>query len=470
MEALNAWGTGSRPQRGISAMATGALTPLLGDVAGPLLGGTAGLIGGGMLFHLGWIITDALSKIPGHFAQVIAQNQALDIARAGLVGRASAPGQYSPVHAGTMTEAERARDERLIGAEKVLTNIFRRAGLPSDDKLAAEAVAAFEGLQLEANKLGGTSAQRDARLAQNAEHVRLAGTAKRFAGTGDIWTIANALREIDIGGPKASAAGMFLMDQPGVLKHMVDTERREKRRPDAMSDEFIGSMLKTRAEEAFKSLLPYYRTETAKQIFNAFDSMTQKVSAGPFQTAMKQWHLGTWIKEDAETVFGDKTKLSADEWTFIRWYQNMRQEGKSEAEALEAYNDRDPLIRAGRAVFGRPPPAVSPDRQRELLRAGEAYTGSLPGFIGHQAQPFTGLPMPLNPQFSFSSLAGFANKMQTEAGIQIDYQQRTADNTQKTVEILWQILSGFQKGTVVQDPTTGRIYSPAGNAYEASQP
>jgi hypothetical protein len=463
---LELWSSGGRPQRAIAAMMQGPMSGAFGAEGGAAAAGLAGMVGGGMLFHIGWAITDVLSKIPEHIGAVIAANQAADVARAGLVGRVSGLGEFSPIHSGALTSAEKERDAAFLAGIGGRKSVFSWIG---GGKTAEEFQKTVESLQTESNKLGGTDAERAARLAKNIQHATTAQLGALYAGTGPSLTTASALREIDIGGVQASEAAGLLMKQPGVLKQMADVERKRRGWGTAFSDEAVGKIVEREANQALTSPIEAFRKDAQQQVVNAFNSMVQGPQIqGQFQTSVKQWGLGRELSAAWKATFGDKTEISEGDRLYGKMYTGERRLGKSEKDAAQAVDDYlDTTWAKILNTISLGPSRPDMERRAQIRQAMEGGgLGNMPGFIGAGAQPFTGFPMGVNPQFSFSSLSGFANKMQTEAGIQIDYPQQTAEATASMKDTLLRIETKLGGPAAM----SGQIRAELGaDVYEGSQ-
>jgi hypothetical protein len=71
-----------RVQRAVSTLATGSMTPLLGQTAGGILGGATGLILGGALYTLGYQLAGMFEKIPEKIGEEIQTFRHYDVMRA----------------------------------------------------------------------------------------------------------------------------------------------------------------------------------------------------------------------------------------------------------------------------------------------------------------------------------------------------------------------------------------------------
>lgn len=447
---LEAWAGGGRPQRAFGAMLQGPLTAMFGPTLGALGAGAGAMIGGGMAFHVGWEIINQLGKIPERIAQVVGENQSLDIARAGLAGRPGRPGELSPIHAATLSAAEKSADEQFTGSLQSGMNIFNRIGNSQD--LGNKYVSIMETLQLESNKQSRSPLERRAWIARNSQYAKMATIGHLYAGMDDPLQTANALRELgwtDLpgvspseGGPNVGAAAMTLLKQPGIRKAIADAQRSKLKLGSAYTDEGIAATFENSAAELVNSPVKAIRDRVRGEIFNVVNSMVQSKDAqGQFQTATGQNHAMIAVAEWMEAnILGSGIKLGREERDFLTQYKQIRGEGKSEDEAL-AY-----LAPPTQTYPGRPRilnydqrPRLSTERERELARLAEGYRGDLGAFIGQSATPFSGLPLP-NPHFSFSSLAGFANKMQTEASMHMtDFAEKTASATEASADTLARI-------------------------------
>jgi hypothetical protein len=298
-----------------------------------------------------------------------------------------------------------------------------------------------------------------------------------YSNSGDPLQVANALRQLgwsDMAGigpgkmePNAPMAITSLLALPGVSERLV-AARRERlgmRDPKVFTD---ASILEGWKEEAAKLInIPGQGDKVREELFNAVNNVVGGDDPrAKFQAAMHEWHPGVAIAEWWERDFGSKRKLSSGETEWLNDYISGRLAGKSPDELIppnpnektqaslrkERESLKQELLKNDRVSYdktydnfsagagpGHWPTEddtskvrrfqeistilndVTLPRYRELGKAGEAYLGDLKGFMGGTPSPVKDL-MPLGPaQFSFSSLSGFANKMQTEAGVYLDW-------------------------------------------------
>ena len=421
-EAIVSWGKGSRPQRGLSEMSTGFLQNGLGmgEMSSSLLGGALGMIGGGALFHIGWAITDALSKIPQIIGEHVSENQRLDVARSALL-HPSLPGAPSPLDTLTGDPTQASQDSQFLLHLGIGRAAFRRlksegldtspdtnAGLEFEQILAT--LVSESAKTIPANASRGTAGQRENK---DYEFARMAMLGQIFAGTGPAADMANAMRLLQE--EQSPSAAMKLLEAPGMMKRMVDARRKAKNLQGFFTNEEIFTTIKGGITGAAGLGSPdeATRKKTATEVYDAFaDMLHSNPVLAKAQTAFQQNHPLDYMAELLQSVMGTKETLAPKDLRAITAYMKDRDEGKSPAHAL--------------AVGAR---ITDYERMKALGPYADALRGNVNGFFGNTGKQWADdLPMG-QPKSQFSSLSGFANKMQSEAGIQLDYAETTATAT-----------------------------------------
>lgn len=430
-EAILSWGKGARPQRGMSEMITGFLheTAGMGQIPASLLGGTLGMIGGGAMFHIGWEITNQLAKLPTHIGELIQNNQRMDIMRASMLAETARPGTPASLYTKPFDAA--SADAEMLAKAGAGAALFRRLG--GDE--GAAFLKTFQGLQTESNKLYGDPEQRRIWMQRNARFAAMASFGHLFAGTGDSGQVAKALQDMQMENAEAGEGMATLVNQPGLKKWMIDREREKQHLGTAFSDAQVWDRMAPYITGAYGigAANPELRAAARERVYNAFSGMIQNPSAmGQAQTAIQQWRWGPGFREWLETEWGSKEKLSDADWNYITTgATTLRRKRHGLPDLTGAAG---PLINPDAYES-----SVSPERQRYLHPMRRAWQGDFAPFLGGVPQPFEGVPLG-QPRFSFSSLSEFANKMQTEAGLQmLSHAEKTANASEKSAACLERI-------------------------------
>jgi len=473
-EGILSWGRGARPQRGVSEVATGFLQNALGmgEIPASLLGGAAGMIGGGAMFHIGWAITDALSKIPQKIEQEIA---------------------FARQFADLQALAGRTNMEPLVAPQRALFSQLGRAG----------------------EKAGPAEFQADltALLSTMPDKEQWAERATRWMtqamGVG-------LVHPLDVKNPLETAHAIYRMFRtqgtegrgeiagiPGIMNELVAKEIREER-------EKYGHQTRTdqQIRQYIQDALKQPQWLTPPDPSRGFPGRINPYALS-YGDIYQAWvgYATTPQTERAVNQRMDEYRVGHARETWFRLWRGAGQISEGEAELIDNLHalikggkfdarNKNPLLN----MPGAPPPYLTHRELPELeefrkARGGDAKkgititetdrpalekilsrefgvpsdlvhkqwqkylgaSGDINAMMGGPAQPFN-MPPWGQPQFSFSSLSGFANKMQTEAGIHIDYAQETAQGMQQANQHLAQIARNTGGGNVdtVGSPAMGQ--------------
>ena len=440
-KALEFLGQG-RPQRAVSTLATGMLTPLLGETAGGLLGGASGLVLGGMMFQVGYQLTKMLENIPSAILNVIEQNQNIDVARARA---ASLPlGNLAP---STLTPVVNTADKKLMGALGIGDLMFHR--LDTNGKGGEDFKSA---LGMTTTEFMGTikdPKERAAELDRLIEEAKNAEFGVLGAGMQESTTqIARAQAALRLHG--SSAAAGTLMGLTGMKEFMVGQERINMQSgksviPHNLSDEDVFGAIQKQISDKLHSGLPFIQKQGADTVLSAFQHVIANdpnVAALRTKAASTQFMKAVGETYDA-TFMGSEEKLSFGEQMFVREVQAYKRgedpsqtgglggtifsgAGRAKAHLHKDYKTAPEykLIDWMATYAG-----IDSEKAKGLLPGG-TLAGSNPDFLmgaPKQPSPYVNEPF-LQPTFSFQSNEGLLHKMQQMGGMSYDMAPGATEN------------------------------------------
>jgi hypothetical protein len=408
-----------RPQRAVSTLATGALAPVLGETAGGILGGAAGLVLGGMMFKLGYQITQMFEKIPEMIMEVVGQNQAVDVMRARAAGTPAeglGPSTVNPI----VNEA----DEELMAALGTGGYIFHR--LDENGKGREDFTKALSTTTTEFAGNITDPAERKAELEQLTKEAQEAEFGNLGAGMGNPTQTARALAALRL--HRSPAAATTLLGLPGMEEFMVGQERENMKKglshfSPVLSDEQIWTGLK--ADIAKKLQTPGFRDQAAYSVMSAFENVVDNnPNVAAMKTKVDQNQAGKRFGEIYDAIFGSKEKLTTSEINALNFYQEYRQGGLNPEQAVMRYGEqhRHDEYTGG---FNGPDSNIKTDRLKELTSRLENGMNPL---LGGKPSPYANTPFN-QPTFSFNGATELVHKMQMHAGVNIEAADITAKNT-----------------------------------------
>ena len=413
-------GSGRNPRFGIADALRGPMTGMLGETAGSLATGALSILGGAAVFRLGWELTSQLSQIPEKIMQHITEKQALDVARARMANTPAGT-LHTPEANATVT----ATDTRFLADLGAMKQFFTRLGTSAEGETAATTLNTL------ITKYGGNI--KDAQQRADLEkQLRIATQIAEFghimAGTGETLRVADAL--VDMQRHRNPAALQEILNQTGVEQFMVSQERAKQkagtsRFPTILTDTKIWEGLQEDLKAKLGSWSPELQQQAMDTTVSALENtIANSPNAAAAVTRMRQLQFGKAFLELVRSEMGTKEQLSGTDLYTIKQYAQYREAGWSEEETIQRLEERSTVSGHLAHISEGLGFTATPERIKQLQPYLEAAAGNFNTILGAPA-PYQNTPL-AQPTFSFSSLANFANKMQTEAGIQIDYPQQSA--------------------------------------------
>lgn len=437
---------GQRPQRVIGE----ALTSM---GASPAAAGLGAFVGGGMLFHLGWEITNQLAKIPDRIAQQVEQYRAYEMQRASMLIPSSAAGQAMAKFNPNATLSSEQTLDALMSSYGAYAQRIRGGG----GKTLEEFQAQLANLQTTGVQDMSTPEQAQQALRDNARYLAIASLLHEVNPTsfGDPYQTAYNLQLLE---STRGAEGRAMLANNEALMPIMTAEFRKKYPHLALQDE-------KSVRAAVKQALEYPTTlpggqenpyaispQEAMNVVEQYASSPQVTEMARERMATQtwaewwnQWHMVydprgelTNIEAGAVGDYGtrirDKGRPLTDEER-----EQYRQE-MSRTIYFNSLNGTEFSAEARREKID-----AARVRSKELMPLAESFAGIDPNaMLKLSGKPFEA-PLPGPASFSFSSLSGFANKMQTEAGVQIDFAKDTANNTKRMADALEALVPNLGK-------------------------
>jgi hypothetical protein len=448
---LEEFGQGMPPRRTISQGLTGALSPLIGEGAGSLLGGAAGLLLGSMVFRVGWSLAEAIGKLPDAIAEQVQQNQRVDVMRARMANMPASE-LDSPKASSIMTA-----DKQALAAISIGSQMMHR--LDENGQGGEEFKTALNTL---VTKYAGTEND-PAKRAALIDKLTAAAASAEFGhlggGMDDALKVSNAAIALQLTGDKSAA--QTLLNQPGMMQFMLPEFRKQRGIPSFTSDANAWEKLQQSVARDLDAG-PKVREQTVNSVMAAYQNVVANnpnIAAMRTKSQQEQW--GKDLSEVYNSILGSKEKLSLADIRGLDDYSQSRKMGMTREQALKQYEDSSKTWHGNRFGFS------TPERMQELTKPLEAALGAFSPLLGGAAGKYMP-PILGQPQFSFSSLSDFANKMQKEAGFQMDDSARTADavaSTDKKMDTLIAAVNNLHPGAGVPLSPNRRIPSAVDNSW-----
>jgi hypothetical protein len=423
---LETWAGGGRPQRAIGAAIQGPFEKWMGPELGAMAAGGAAMIGGGMLFHMGWAITDAIAKIPGTIGSVIEQFRAADVARAQLMGGAGpeALGPITPWQGDVTANRVNARWLTHMGLGHVITQRMQpdKFGAGFDYETGLKTLQE----QLPPGELS-TPERIDVWEQRNARYMALAEFAQTFAGGRNYLQVANALQQGELH-KSAAAAETLMTNQPGLIEELVNHERTRHPEWDVLPWETQAGRTRDiiKGKYGLGSALPSERDTAWNAVYQAYVKTVESPNAiSGYAARTSQWRPQFDLAEAVAGLMhmpGAPTLEMRDAMhNYSTWRGAEGYTRKGSERWARDYSDRHR--------------GMSYEQLMDVVPGAEAAMGNPVPWLGGPAKPYDLPQWAGQPKFSFSTASEFANKMQMEASIHMaDHAQNTANNTRDMVE------------------------------------
>ena len=402
-----------RPQRAVSTLATGALTPVLGEAAGGILGGAAGLVLGGMMFKIGYQITQSLEKIPEMIDFFIER------ARSIRMTEAMSPGSG----VGARASVGAAREE------------FSQFGNPADlqkivNNLQVTAMAGA-GTPEEQSELGTLAALADWWRPDAGNANEVSQKIQRMRKTGEF--------RKDIG------------NIPFVMDRLI--EKYERNIPPGLASyeqkqQFISEALAR--PENFPGGTPNPRAIGRKEVESEWSNtihenpvLRSMLSEQTGRNIFGHWwerSIAGYNSGQVRNFFEDVEKRRVVERSYTDRGLEVPKAMRDTPLGGEAWNKRESELTG-----------LSSEQIEKLVPFAKLMTGDPSGLdaMGKVDPHFIGA----NPQFSFNGATELVHKMQMHAGVNIEAADITAKNTTDIAATLKSIESKLPGATTVSAAT-----------------
>ena len=446
---LDAFGSGRNPRFGIAEAIRPGLTSALGPEIGSLATGALSILGGAAIFRLGWELTSQLAQIPEKIGAEVAHERRFELLAAAQAGsqiaamRAGPVSTAMPITGAKLPVSAEAETQRLLEANRAY---FSQVG--TSEKTGAEAY--------QANLAGLVTADPQGRisLAKKALYLAQAQVAQITHPTEvtDALKTADAIQRmfIEEGGDYRKTIGdirpvMDIMAREERKKYpfMTEAKARQKVQENLSAPEWLAPGVRNPAaishEEVYKAWAEFTQGEQTQK------ELKQLVGENRWAHARETW-LRLWqgsgqisamdqaSVERLQSFQQGNAKAINPGWDLggeldkrsnaLNPYAGRKLSGKDfadfEAKFLDFVNYTEPHWYGDRAVANS---LRGMDKNKF-----ESLWGLAGGMTGINPGPFPNAPadkfnpaLPGAAEFSFSSLSGFANKMQTEAGVYLDW-------------------------------------------------
>ena len=415
---LELWSSGGRPQRAIASLMQGPMTGMFGVEGGAAMAGLFGMVGGGALFHVGWAITDALSRIPEGIGAIVDRARTIRMTEAMGLGQGAEALASAASGRGAISQFTGKPKEFQAIFNALQTTSLVGLGNPEEQGRIATLAAITEWWRPDAGKAGD--------IAQTIQRMRQTGTGRQAIG-GIPFVMDYLVKQYEASGRMPPGiTGNYEQERAWILEKAGQAEflpGSQGRMPNP------GSIGRKEIESAWQNAI------RGNPILSAMlGEQTQR-------TIMAHWWEANIM--GFESVGAQK---------FIQNYSTPGRIPVRHRAGWEIFGDT-PQAEAKRRVERNPSGASDADwalltgQSIDDIHRQRPYAELMRGNIGGLANMGAVAPGAIwQPSYSFSSLSGFANKMQTEAGAQIDYAQDTASNTAETNAILQRIESKLPGG------------------------
>lgn len=443
---LELWASGGRPQRAISEMLQGPMSAVAGAEGGAALAGLGGMIGGGMLFHAGWEIINQLGKIPARIAEQVELYRSYEMMRAGMmIPTTPAAQKAAPWDAKATLTNEQALDSVAAMYGAYAQRVRGGGAGPLEEFHTQLANLQRTGVDV------STPEKAEYWLRKNAQNLAMATVASEMNPTAfpKSYDFAYALQQMEV---TKGAEGRSSLASNQALMPIFTAAFRQKFEWLGNADESVVRKAVTDALNKPETMgLTNIPTPGAIGHKDAITAVEQYLSGPQIVNMMRQkMATQTWSE------WWNKTHLFYDPRGEMTDWQSeaVGALGKSmgrrydkpltdEQRAQEETKLANSLWSHEMSVFDALTPGATAAKQeearrkaKELFPIAEAYSGLDPlSPLGLSGKQFEAPSIVGNAQFSFSSFSDFANKMQTEAGINLeDPARRTADAVEQMLE------------------------------------
>lgn len=448
---LELWATGGRPQRAIGTMLQGMLTPMIGAEGGAAMSGLGGMVGGGMLFHVGWEIINQLGKIPQRINEQIQLYRQYEMARAGMMIPTSDAAQ-------AMTKWD---PKASLSSEQMLDAVSSAYGAYAQRVRGGgkEPLQEFHTQLANLQRTGidvSTPEKAQYWLRRNAQNLAMSTVLSEMNPTAfpKAYDFAYALQQMEV---TKGAEGRSALASNQALLPVFTAAFRKKFEWLTNADETIVRKAVTDALSKPETMgLTGIPTPGAIGHKDAMKAVEEYV-AGPQMVNMMRQRMATqtWSEwwNQVHMVYDPRGELTSRQARVLQGtgeylrgkYTGPLTEDQRREEEMRLGSNLFANDASGWDVFvpGRAKAKLDRARQqaRELLPMAEAYSGIDPmAPLGLRGDKFKAPDIAGNANFSFSSFAEFARKMQIEAGVNLqDPAERTAKATESMVTKLDEI-------------------------------